>query len=465
VKARSCALAILAVLIAAGAARATSEPHRPPNVVLVVVDTLRADRLGCYGNPRALTPAIDALGARGAVFRRAYAQSSWTLPSVGSIMTSRMPFEHGGVLPGTRVNDDNVTLAEALRAHGYVTGAFVANPLVNAVAGFGQGFDVFDVPVRTNPHAFPIARAGIIDTHAADWLAKRALARDGSPFFLYLHYMEPHPPYGRTDKLRRLLGGRPAPDLGALSQAYMLSRTYRLTREQLADVQDVYDAEIAQVDDAIAWIVRSLDKLRMLDDTVIVFTADHGEEFMDHGGTSHGWTLYDEVLHVPLLIAAPGKGRVDVDETVALVDVAPTVLELAGIPAPAGYEGHSLAEKLVPPGRLAAVWQRMTARFREPGVALSHLAGPGEHPEPANALRAAVRGFDKAIAVGPEPVRYYDLAADPHETTPVNLPPAERAALDHLLDDLRERERPIAPAVPAIDPSTRDQLHALGYVQ
>ena len=461
--ATSRALAILAVLLAAGRASGTSEPHRRPNVVLVVVDTLRADRLGCYGNRRGLTPAIDALAAHGAVFRRAYAQSSWTIPSVGSIMTSRMPFEHGAILQSTPLQEDNVTVAEALRDGGYETAAFVANPLLTVLGGFSQGFDVFDVPTRTNPTGFPFARAGIVNSRVADWVAKRARNRQARPFFLYVHYMEPHPPYGRTDKLRRLLGGRPVPDLGALSQAYLLSRTYRLTAQQIDDVKDVYDAEVAQVDDGIAWLVRALTRLGILDDTVIVVTADHGEELLDHGGTSHGQTLYDEVVHVPLVIAAPGEQGVVDDDTVALVDVAPTILDFAGIPAPAEYEGHSLADELRRRGPIEALWQRVAGHFREPGVALSHLAGQGEHPEPASAQRAVIRGFLKAIAVGPDAPRYYDLDADPHEKTPATLAAGERAALDRLLEDLRQRERPIAATVP-VEPATRDQLRALGYV-
>jgi arylsulfatase A-like enzyme len=290
--------------------------------------------------------------------------------------------------------------------------------------------------------------------------------RDGSGFFLYVHYMEPHPPYGNTEKLTRLLDGRPVPDIAGTSAAYMASRRKPLTPEQMERVEEVYDAEVAEMDDGVAWLVRSLHDLRMLDHTVIVFTADHGEEFLDHGGTGHGATLHEELVHVPLIVAAPDAAPRVVDDTVALIDVAPTVLDLLGIPAPREFQGRSLAAEIVPPGSIRAFFRRLVGFFQpsEPGVALSHVAERTERPDPANAQRAVVRGLHKAIAVGQNPPEYYDLVVDPRERSPAALTPEERAPLDRLLQALRERE-PAAPAeTEPLDPAKRRQLRALGYV-
>src|SRR5690242_22307 len=214
-------LVAIGLLLACSAGGCLRWVRRPPNVIVIVIDTLRADRLGSYGNTHGLTPFLDTLGTRGVVFKRAYAQSSWTNPSIASLFTSRFQSQHGVVIPASRLADSEVTLAEVLHARGYATGGFSANALIGNHVGFGQGFDEYQAlwpapPDATHYHGAK-QRADSIDDLALQWLDRRGCGAT-APFFLYLHYVEPHPPYSPpAEVLKRLYPGRPAPDLDMVS--------------------------------------------------------------------------------------------------------------------------------------------------------------------------------------------------------------------------------------------------------
>jgi len=313
---------------------AGSAAPRRPNIVLIVIDTLRADHVGFIGNPRGLTPAIDSLAAGGVVFRRAYAQSSWTKPSIASLLTSRYQSDHGVIGFESQLAERETTLPEVLRDNGYATGAFVANPVLRSDMGFAQGYDEYQVAAAWD--VLDVRTREWMNMHSVRWV-RQTLPR---PFFLYLQYMEPHLPYRPTSKFAMVFEDRAWPDLKLLNRA--LARNMQLSPEMLADVKDVYDAEVAEADRRVGVVLEALRGAGALNDAIVVVTADHGEEFGDHGGLLHGSTLYEEVIHVPLVIAAAGGARgVGVDEPVELIDVPPTVLDLAGVPAPSSFRGRS----------------------------------------------------------------------------------------------------------------------------
>ena len=255
--------------------------------MVILVDTLRADRVGAYQPARRLTPFIDSLAASGVVFEHAYAQSSWTIPSVASLFTSRYQTQHGLLAFGASLNATEVTLAETLQGAGYATACVTANAALAFKTGFDQGFGHFRVlAVEANAKA----RADAVNAAAFAWLDANA----GRPAFLYLHYMEPHLPYSPSpEALDRVLGGRPRPDLKAASASMMMAITMPPTPERLRDIQDVYDAEVASLDDGLRALVAGLETRGVLRDALVVVTADHGEELQDHGGMGHGVSLYN----------------------------------------------------------------------------------------------------------------------------------------------------------------------------
>jgi arylsulfatase A-like enzyme len=439
---------LLAVVVALGCQRP------PPHLVVILIDTLRADRLGCYGSDRGLTPFLDSLAARGHVFRRAYAQSAHTRPSVASLMTSRFESQHGVLSIHESLSPDEVMLAGVLQAHGYATAGFSAS-IVVAHANFGRGFDDWNAfpNLRTSElgrKPVPV-RAGFVNQAATSWVRRTLRARPGTPLFLYLHYMEAHPPYG---PLPRAVADRRhvvTEDILTASGAYM---TDRRTSDDVAGVQRVYDAEIAALDEALRDLFARLAELHVLDHAVVVVTADHGEGFLEHGLFGHGNSLYDELVHVPLLVVHDGShGRRDELRLTSLIDVAPTFLDLAGIPAEPRFQGHSFR----------ALLADGTARADGPSTAyteLLHDDGPPVH------RRAVIAGQGKLLLRTDGATELYDLAADPGETVPWQAPADERRALGRTLADAAAAAGAGAVTAPdaPLDGEMRENLRALGYV-
>ncbi len=331
-----------------------------PDVLLILVDTLRADALACYG-AEADTPNIDALAARGALFEDVYAPASWTLPSVASLFTSTLPSSHGLSDFGQSIAADQETLAERFGASGYRCRAVVGNPFVNAPAGFARGFEVFDVysqevertlfaarlfelslelsglwrdPKRSivpwfEPQAFPFVGSRLSfyveDRDINRRMRDYAWLPSDRPAFLYAHYVGPHTPY--LEHPTRLLKSQPS-----------------LEEAHLTELRARYASEVEQTDAAIGDLLARIGAERDLDDMLVVVTSDHGEEFLEHGQFEHGHGVYQEVVHVPLIVAGPGVPRgARVEGIAQLLDVAPTLLDLAGIETPETFAGRSLA--------------------------------------------------------------------------------------------------------------------------
>jgi arylsulfatase A-like enzyme len=465
---------VLAALLATAAAR--EAPARAPDVVVIVVDTLRADRLGVYGSRRGLTPFLDAFARRAHVAERAYAQAPWTSPSVASLFTSRYPSQHGIVGFDSVLGAGETTLAEVLREAGYATGAFSANGLLSRNAGFDQGFNTYRayLDLRGDParrFLRPARRAGDITDEALRWLAVvERLRGPDAPVFLYLHYMEPHSPYAPpAELLARVRGDKPPLDLDRVNLSLLAANLAPPAPDVLADILDAYDAEVLAIDTALRRLWTKLERRGMGERALVVVTADHGEEFQEHGGMGHGRTLYGEVMHVPLIVRSPGQTRGGIIErVVSSIDVAPTVLDMVGVEPAATFEGVSFARDLATRGAgpsIRRLWARLwddRPRALAYGEQFRQWAAK---PDTISHQSAVVLGEKKVIAWTDGRRDFYALDDDPGEQRPNRVGAAERDELVDAHDAIRARvTRDRTPAAThTVDPRTRDALRALGY--
>ncbi len=332
---------LLLVIVIAGCA---PEP-KPHNVLLLMVDALRADHLGCYGYERDTSPRIDALANESVLFLNAYAQSPWTKPSIPTLFTSLYPIQHGvyegekpdsaGYLESDVLADEFLTLAEAFKQAGFRTAAFVNNAHLPASQGFAQGFDLYE---HGDLSAAEIQQGFLEFTDR----------EPAAPFFAYLHYLDVHWPFEPEPPFDERFGSAeaaafPGPDgWRGLRDAINQGRI-SLSPEEHQQLVALHDGGIAELDHHIGRLLERLRQQGRLDQTIIMLTSDHGEELLEHGKVGHGGTLFDEVIRVPMLIRLPGgAGARRVREPARLLDVYPTLLEAAGIPIPPQLVGRDL---------------------------------------------------------------------------------------------------------------------------
>ncbi|HEX5716447.1 MAG TPA: sulfatase, partial [Thermoanaerobaculia bacterium] len=322
-----------------------------PNVIIYLVDTLRADRLGCYGYPKPTSPHLDRFAEGATLFETAVAQAPWTRPSVASILTGMGPLEHGVRTLEDRLPDAADTLPERLRAAGYRTAAFSTNWHVSKDTGLAQGFDDFlffpEEPDSTS-----------VNRRVLAWLDGH---RGSKPFFLYIHALDPHAPYLPPPDLRRRFAPGSPPQAGTIES---LRRIYKARGEErsalIAEVTPLYDAEIAANDRSFGALLSALKDRELFEESLIVFVSDHGEAFGEHRDFGHARSLYAEELDVPLVVKLPSQVRGERSARLAQhVDLLPTVLAAAGLPPAPGLRG----EDLFGPG--------------ESGPAFSHLSYSG----------------------------------------------------------------------------------------
>jgi arylsulfatase A-like enzyme/Flp pilus assembly protein TadD len=407
------AAALAALLLALWLARAGREP---PNVLLVTIDTLRADRLGAYGYAAAATPVLDALAARGVRFTTAVAHTPLTAPSHASILTSLLPLGHGVRDNGAFVLPPSpTTLAEAFRAGGYRTAAFVSGFPLDHRYGFARGFETYDDRLmrgRDSRRAAYVERTAAEATRpAVEWI--RAA---GAPWFVWVHYFDPHAPYEPPGDLARRFAGSP------------------------------YDGEIAYVDRQLGELLGAAEAGPSK--TLVLVTSDHGESLGEHGEATHGVFVYDATLRVPWIMAGPGIPRGRVSPVVARgIDVAPTLLDFAGLAVPRGMQGRPL--------RPAAEGREMEDA---PAYAESLFCSLNLGWAELHALRTA--RFKLVEAPRPE---LYDLGTDPGEARDVSSAHAgEASALRAQLRRALEARAPDAAQDPGEE--ARERLRALGYV-
>jgi len=315
------------------AKRGTAEAARtgpPPNVVLISLDTVRPDHLGCYGYESRTSPNLDSYVRRSVLFKNAYAQAPWTLPSHMSLFTSMLPSHNRVEDINETLADDIPTLAQLLRAHGYNTAALVNNGQMRAHWGFGKGFELWrEYEVDT-----PAGTCENLTAEALRWLT----ARPQEPFFLFLHYFDPHDPYDPPEPYLKAFGSSV---WGMDARTILFDHRFpgRDIKDQrlLKEIVGAYDGEIAWLDHELGKLLGALPQ-----NTLTVIFSDHGEAFEEHGWTTHGASLYEEEVRAALLIGRPGSGGRTVEAPVMLLDVAPTILGLCGIEPPGHYQGHDL---------------------------------------------------------------------------------------------------------------------------
>jgi len=425
-----------------------------PNLILISLDTTRADRLSAYGYSHDTTPNLRRLASEGARFERAYAPVPTTGPTHATLFTSLHPLRHGVLNNAEVLSAEHETLAELLAAQGYDTAAFVGSYILDAKFGFDQGFALYEAEFQEEGST-ALARGVVGHTAkggtdrraerttelAIDWLEK---GRDPErPFFLFVHYFDPHFPYG-------------APDDFLASQ-----RAERAASGEEPWSPASYDGELLYVDAQIGSLLDRLDALGLGEQTLVVVTADHGESLGEHGHIGHGLHLYEEAVRVPLLLRFPGRipEALVVEAPAATVDLVPTILELLDLRSPsAEHQGESLATALRAGGALDAerpvYLQRRRFRVRKVGAT----------PVRGEKL-GVVAGRWKYIEAPDEDSReLYDLQADPAEgENLVDARPEKAAELSRLLSSWRGEQVGTPRAATEISDDDRERLRALGY--
>ena len=413
-----------------------------PPVVLITIDTLRADRLSSYGSDRVATPHIDRLAAEGIRFANASSTVPFTLPAHSSIMTGLYPPSHGvRENVGYVLAPELATIAERFRDAGYLTGGFVSAFVLDARWGIARGFDAyvddFDLDAMAGANLGSVQRAGTETIgHALAWLDETVLsagraddaggAAGRPPFFMWLHLFDPHDPYEPPEPFRSEYEGRP------------------------------YDGEVAYTDSLIGDFRAALERRGLFDESVVVLTSDHGEGLGDHGESYHGFFVYDSTVHVPLIVRLPGgaeSGRV-VTDAVSHVDIAPTLIELLDLDVAGAFQGRSLLPDMQGlPNPLAE-----RGVYAESFYALDHYGWA-----PLRSLRTAEHKYIEA----PDP-ELYALLEDPGELANVLLEERDlsRRLRAEALDLAAELDRaaPTSSAEPDLDEDTLAQLRALGYL-
>lgn len=437
---RAFALAAIGALLGC-----TGDDPGPRNLVLVVIDTLRADRVGVYGADRATTPAIDSFARDAVRFERAYSSAPWTQPAMASIFTAVHPSGHGLVHLGGRIPSPLPTLPEVLQRQGFATGAVVSHVLVGRRYGFARGFDSFDETESGGHEA--ISTPGV---------TKRAiamlddLARNGQRFFLLVHYFDPHYSYHHHEEIGfaaprvgRIQGGEPIEFLRWIQQ--------RMTPEELSHLRALYDEEVRFTDDGLNRLLAALEQTGRMQDTVIVVTSDHGEEFLERTRIGHAASVYEELIRVPLIVRTPGvAGRV-VEWPASTAALAPTLLEILGL------SGSEL--------------RATTASFAPLMLGKTEEGAPLVFSETQwfAQKRAAVGVRYKLIrdqATGN--VELYDLVDDREELRDLSSERLELVRpLAKALDDHIARQRSLSgpPTPPELDPEQREMLRGLGYLE
>ena len=434
----------VAVLAAFAAGCGPPARSGPPDLILISVDTLRPDHLGAYGYPRKTSPHLDALARDSVRFDTAIAQAPSTLPSHASMLTSLPPSRHGALFSRRQaLREGATTVAEVLREAGYRTAAFVAKGQLAPVFRLDQGFELY-----ASSHGSLRRKVG----EAMDWLDAE---QPEGPVFLFLHTYEVHHPYRPEPELMDPLDAGYEGDLPDHIEVDLLRRIngdreprIAIDEADLQHVENAYDAGITHMDLGIRALVRELRERDRFENTAIVFTSDHGEEFGEHGRVGwHAHSLYDELLRVPLLLRLPGgrHGGERVEAQVRSIDIAPTLLALAGVAAPAAFEGRSLLARL----------------------------GPDADPEPwpARSERDVTRDpLPTALHDGRYKWyegRLFDLEADPGERVDLREREPERAA--RLEADYRAglRGGDAAPGATAVElpEAARERLRELGYLE
>jgi arylsulfatase A-like enzyme len=433
----------ITLLVLGTAPSVAADAKTRPNVLIVTVDTLRADRLSGYGYEKQTSPNIDRLLAQGAVFTQARTVEPLTGPAMCAVFTSRYPHENGATRNGLRMREGLSSLPTLLQAHGYRTGAIVSNwTLKNKLSGLGEHFEQYrEIMKRRRWFGLfnPEAVAADVTASAIEWLEEHKRDHADRPFLLWVHYSEPHAPYRFHREYRARLG---------ISQ-------------RKPDASERYDTEIAKVDDSIGELLAALREAGLADTSLTVFSSDHGESLGEHDYWGHGRHLYEPTLHVPMSITWPDRLEPrTIDAVTTNLDLAPTIVGLLGLEVPPEFRGYDWTDVLQ---GAEAPTDRITRHQAHRGAVISRH--DSELARRAGLLEVGVvRGsFKEVVRFGENGHWRFDLDRDPREI--LNLAQSEPTLTlrewMEIVDTGLDRTDEAAP--PPLDDETIEQLRALGY--
>ena len=484
-KKRSAALALFVLPGIWGTMCSAASKGAPCNIVLITIDTLRADHLSCYGYYRKTSPNIDRLAKKGIVCRNVYAPSSWTVPSMASLFTSVYPINHG-VIHGigyqqnkTRYTQeifspDLTTLAEALQEQGYTTFGVASNSHLSEKFGFTRGFDYFT--------SLPFLPAPAVNAAVYAW---EDTIKKAGKYFLWIHYFDPHAPYtaqqpwindyalqAHTEVLLDL-HNRSAAELANLLLDFQkgelaaemvplrsgIEKLMRDFKDTTISPEDhslaLYDSEISYVDSTIGTL---MERFNFSDDTLIIITSDHGEEFLEHGETGHGRNLYQQTIHVPLIVKMPhGQEGMILNQPISLIDVMPTILDISKVNPPAAMLGRSFREE-----KKLSLWLKKMMAGEDTDYGYSEL-------DTKRSLKAILSPPWKYIYNCKDKTgQLFDIESDPLETH--DLAGEKTGKRDQLRDHLlrwaeTSKRYPTTQYDVEIPAEIKEQLKGLGYLE
>lgn len=429
---------LLCIFCLLASAMAGTVRPQPPNVILITLDTVRADRMGFLGSPLRLTPNLDSLAKQSVVFTHAYSQVPLTTASHATILTGTYPQFHQVIDFGVPLAPDLPYAPDILRARGYKTAAFIGSlildPTARSAPGFDRGFDKFDAGFHRrrpgeNRYQAIERRGGEVIAHALAWLNQHP----GGPYFLWVHLYDAHDPYDPPEPFKSRYASAP------------------------------YDGEIAYADSVVGKFLSQLRVRGLYDGALIGVMADHGEALGEHGEDTHGIFLYDETIQVPLLLKLPGAKAAGkrIESRVGLVDVLPTMLQAIGVPVPAEVQGESLLAMMKAPLARAGTGRAPVNTPDRPAYAESDYPHRTFGWSPTHAWRTG-----KYLYVEAPQRELYDQSADPKAAR--NIAPVSKAVADTLAGQLlgfqqKTTNSKEAPKV-SFDPGLQERLNALGYV-
>jgi arylsulfatase A-like enzyme len=428
---------------------------RRPNIILITMDTTSIDHLSCYGYERETSPNLDKFAEDGLKFGNAYANSSWTYPSHASLMTGLYPISHGafydvksstGIYDFTvnRFNDSNVTLAEILQRHGYTTIGVIGGVWLKKRFGLDKGFDIYEDDVRD--------LTGLTAETINNIVLKHIDQNTKEPFFLFINYFDPHYPYTAPEPFDTRFEKRPLSDIES-TEADINKDRKKMPRKDREIFEGKYDGEIAYMDFYLGKFFEYLKEIHAYDESWIIVTADHGESFGEHDYIGHGAALYDNLIHVPLIIKYPKSWTIrnDLEERIQLMDIMPTILSKLNIPVPETCQGQPLGQVK---HRIISEVNRNMSDIKKNGDRFNRDQ------------KAIYQGPYKLIWSSNGEDELYDIVEDPRENK--NLAGEDPSRVSELTRELEAWYRDVPKSKKSslgdIDQKTMEQLKALGYL-
>ena len=443
------------------------------NVILILIDTLRSDRLSCYGYKQETSPNIDELAKEGVLFTNSFSQTSWTKSSVACLFTSLYPAQHNANIFEDTLPDKANTIAEILKGAGYITAAFVANPNVGKAFNFNQGFDLYCDDFIKDKIYYSVLRNSFLGEITKSISRNRFFPQDGAnadtlnalilpwlknhkdnKFFLYLHYRDPHSPYSPPFFYYRKYVNRLMPDVYKGNDRFDVNVTEA----------SLYDGEIEFTDFQIGELLKEVDNLKLEKNTLVILLSDHGEAFLEHENKEHGFTLYQEEIRVPLIMRLPGviTAGESADYQVCTIDVMPTIIDILNIRYKGMTEGKSLVPVIKNPkssGERDFIFFEERYLMGKP-ILLSLREGEYKY--------IFTKVFKDNIVVKSKIDQLFDLQKDPEELRNIANQRSEivkrmKEKMDLLIKHMKETSLPSVKT--RVDEKTKEQIRALGYIQ